>query len=149
MKDSKLNRRNFLKASAVGVTALATTNSFLAEELTALPSESDRKIIELNHGWLYSEKFMPEATKPNFNDKSFTVVNIPHTNKMMPLNGFDELDYCFVSVYRKKFILPKGIENKRVFLDFGGVMTAIILLRSFGASPALATAPRTTSPKRE
>ncbi|MBX7171006.1 MAG: twin-arginine translocation signal domain-containing protein [Pyrinomonadaceae bacterium] len=124
MKDSKLNRRNFLKASAVGVTALTTANNFFGEELTALPSESGRQIIELNHGWLYNEKFTPEATKPNFNDKSFTVVNIPHTNKMMPLNGFDEQDYCFVSVYRKKFILPKGIENKRVFIDFGGVMTA-------------------------
>jgi beta-galactosidase len=124
MKDSKLNRRNFLKASAVGVTALATANNLLAEELTALPSESGRQIIELNHGWLYSEKFTPEATKPNFNGKSFTVVNIPHTNKMMPLNGFDEQDYCFVSIYRKKFILPQNIENKRVFIDFGGVMTA-------------------------
>ena len=124
MKVSKLNRRNFLKASAVGISALTVANNISAEELTALPSESGRQIIPLNHGWLYNEKFTPEATKPNFNDKSFTVVNIPHTNKMMPLNGFDEQDYCFVSVYRKKFILPKGIENKRVFIDFGGVMTA-------------------------
>ncbi|HRH42240.1 MAG TPA: glycoside hydrolase family 2 TIM barrel-domain containing protein [Pyrinomonadaceae bacterium] len=124
MKDSKLNRRNFLKASAVGVTALTTANNFFAEELIALPSESGRQIIELNHGWLYNEKFMSESIQPKFNDKSFTVVNIPHTNKVMPLNGFDEQDYCFVSIYRKKFILPKGIENKRVFIDFGGVMTA-------------------------
>lgn len=124
MKDSKLNRRNFLKASAVGVAALTVTNNLFAEELTALPSESGRQIIPLNQGWLYNEKFTPEATKPAFNDKSFTVVNIPHTNKMMPLNGFDEQDYCFVSIYRKKFILPKGLENKRVFIDFGGVMTA-------------------------
>lgn len=124
MKDSKLNRRNFLKASAVGITLAASANNIFAEELTALPSESGRQIIELNHGWLYSEKFTQEATKSNFNDKSFTVVNIPHTNKLMPLNGFDEQDYCFVSIYRKKFILPKGIENKRVFIDFGGVMTA-------------------------
>lgn len=124
MKVSKLNRRNFLKASAVGVTALSVTSNVFAEELTALPSESGRQIIPLNHSWLYSEKFTPEAAKPNFNDKTFTVVNIPHTNKMMPLNCFDEQDYCFVSIYRKKFILPKGIENKRVFIDFGGVMTA-------------------------
>jgi beta-galactosidase len=124
MKNSKLNRRNFLKANAVGVTALSVANNLLAEELIALPSESGRQIIPLNHGWLYNEKFTPAATKPNFNDKSFTVVNLPHTNKMMPLNGFDEQDYCFVSIYRKRFKLPKGIENKRVFIDFGGVMTA-------------------------
>ena len=125
MKDSKLNRRNFFKASAVGVTALTVAKNIVAEELIALPNNiSGRQIIPLNHGWLYNEKFTSESTKPNFNDISFKVVNIPHTNKMMPLNGFDEQDYCFVSIYRKRFKLPKGIENKRVFIDFGGVMTA-------------------------
>ncbi len=113
-----------MKTSAIGVTALTVANNIVAEELVAFPSESGRQIIPLNHDWLYNEKFTPEATKSDFNDKSFAVVNIPHTNKMLPLNGFDEQEYCFVSIYRKKFILPKGIENKRVFIDFGGVMTA-------------------------
>lgn len=125
MKNSKLNRRNFLKASAIGVSVLAaSSNNIFAEELTALLSDSGRQIIGLNHGWLYNEKFTTEATRPTFNDKTFALVNIPHTNKMLPLNGFDEKEYCFVSIYRKKFILPKGIENKRIFIDFGGVMTA-------------------------
>ncbi|HQU86046.1 MAG TPA: beta galactosidase jelly roll domain-containing protein, partial [Pyrinomonadaceae bacterium] len=128
MKDSKLNRRNFLKTSAVGaagISLLANADKTSAAELIALPNEiSPRQIIPFNHGWLYSEKFTPEAIQPKFNDKNFAVVNIPHTNKMMPLNGFDEQEYCFVSVYRKKFKLPKGVENKRVFIDFGGVMTA-------------------------
>jgi len=128
MKDSKLNRRNFLKTSAIGaagISLLANANKTSAAELIALPNQnSPRQIIPLNHGWAYSEKFTPEAVQPKFNDKSFQIVNIPHTNKMMPLNGFDEQDYCFVSVYRKKFKLPKGVENKRVFIDFGGVMTA-------------------------
>lgn len=128
MKDSKLNRRNFLKTSAIGaagISLLANANKTSATELIALPNQnSPRQIIPLNHGWAYSEKFTPEAVKPKFNDKSFQIVNIPHTNKMMPLNGFDEQEYCFVSIYRKKFKLPKGVENKRVFIDFGGVMTA-------------------------
>jgi beta-galactosidase len=119
-----LNRRNFLKATAAAVSLVTASNNIFAEELNALPSELGRQIIPLNHGWLYNEKFTPEAVQPNFNDKSFKVVNIPHTNKMLPINGFDEQEYCFVSVYRKKFKLPKGLENKRVFIDFGAVMTA-------------------------
>jgi beta-galactosidase len=38
-------------------------------------------------------------------------VNIPHTNKMLPANGFDEKEYTFVSAYRKRFRLPRGFER--------------------------------------
>lgn len=125
-EEKNLSRRNFLKASAVGVSLVSASKNIFAEELTALPvqSSSSRQIISLNHNWLYSEKFTPDAVQPKFNDKSFTKINIPHTNKMLPMNGFDEQEYCFVSVYRKRFKLPKETNNKRVFVDFGGVMTA-------------------------
>lgn len=58
------------------------------------------------------------------NDKSWTRVNIPHTNKMLPMNGFDEHEYMFVSAYRRHFRLPASERGKRIFVDFGGVMTA-------------------------
>jgi beta-galactosidase len=130
MKDSKLNRRNFLKTSAIGAASLSllansTTKAETPAENTALPeSISERRIIPLNHRWLYSEKFTPEAVQVNFNDKNFERVNIPHTNKMLPVSGFDEKEYMFVSVYRRHFKLPKELKGKRVFVDFGGVMTA-------------------------
>jgi beta-galactosidase len=125
MKDSKLNRRNFLKASAVGVSVLAAAENIFPAQLTASPdSISDRQIIPLNQGWLFNEKFTPESVQTNFNDKSFRLVNLPHSNKMLPINGFDEQEYTFVSIYRKKFKLPKETESKRIFIDFDGVMTA-------------------------
>lgn len=125
MKDSKLNRRNFLKASAVGISLLAGSNSILAEEFSLPENQnSSRQIFPLNHDWLYSEKFTQDAIQPKFNDKSFQIVNLPHANKVFPMNGFDEQEYCFVSIYRKKFKLPSELKNKRVFIDFGGVMTA-------------------------
>ena len=45
--------------------------------------------------------------KKSFDDSSFTTVEIPHTNRELPLNYFDERDYQFVSCYRKHFKLPK------------------------------------------
>jgi beta-galactosidase len=120
-----INRRNFLKATAVGVSVVAASNNAFAEELIALPNNVfGRQIIPLNHDWLYSENFTPEAVQTKFNDKNFVRVNIPHTNKTLPMSGFDEQEYCFVSVYRKHFKLPKIEKNKRIFVDFGGVMTA-------------------------
>ena len=129
MKNSKLNRRNFLKTSAIGAASFSLlANSTKAEttaENIALPASiSERRIIPLNHRWLYSEKSSPDAVKPNFNDKNFARVTIPHTNKMLPVSGFDEKEYMFVSVYRRHFKLPKELNGKRIFVDFGGVMTA-------------------------
>ena len=126
---SKLDRRNFLKTSAIGAAGLsliAKGNAKVhAEEFLKLPdSISSRRIIPLNHNWLYSEKSSPEAVQPNFNDRAFTRVNIPHTNKLLPASGFDEKEYMFVSVYRRHFRLPKELKGQRIFVDFGGVMTA-------------------------
>ncbi len=124
---NKLNRRNFLKTGAIGaaVLSLSSNQKTFAAETFALPeSISARRVIPLNHKWLFSEKFTPEAIQTKFDDKNFARVNIPHTNKMLPVSGFDEKEYLFVSVYRKHFRLPKELRNQRVFIDFGGVMTA-------------------------
>lgn len=128
MKD-KINRRNFLKSSAIGAAgfsllANSSTETYAFENQTLPESVSPRRIIPLNNRWLYSEKFSPEALQVSYNDKHFERVTIPHTNKRLPMNGFDEQEYMFVSVYRRHFKLPKEFKNQRVFVDFGGVMTA-------------------------
>ena len=128
-KENKLNRRNFLKTSAVGaagISLIANSASRVnaGDTLNLQKSISNRVIIPLNNGWLFSERSTPEAIRTNFNDNGFKRVNIPHTNKMLPMNGFDEKEYMFVSVYRKHFRLPAALKRQRIFVDFGGVMTA-------------------------
>ena len=127
-RERKIDRRNFLKTTAAGAAGLSlianSTNAFAEEQLHVPESISQRRIIPLNHDWLYSERSSPEAIQPNFNDKAFARVNIPHSNKMLPASGFDEKEYMFVSVYRKHFRLPKELKGQRIFVDFGGVMTA-------------------------
>ncbi len=128
-QENKLNRRNFLKTSAAGAASLAALANLPAKssaaEILALPeSVSARRIFPLNHNWLYTDKPAKDATAAKFNDRNFQRVTIPHTNKMLPVSGFDEKEYTFVSVYRRHFKLPKQLQNQRVFVDFGGVMTA-------------------------
>jgi beta-galactosidase len=128
-KHNKLNRRSFLKTSAVGAAGLSliansTAEAVPVEEFRLPRSISDRVIISLNNGWLYSEHTKSEAVQTSFNDRAFKRVNIPHTNKMLPMNGFDEKEYMFVSVYRRHFRLPATLKGRRIFIDFGGVMTA-------------------------
>jgi beta-galactosidase len=123
-----ISRRSFLKTSAIGaaaVTIAADALPAVAAELIAPPETiSQRRIIPLNHDWLFTDKPTEGATSATFNDRNFERVTIPHTNKMLPMNGFDEQEYMFVSVYRRHFRLPSELKNQRIFVDFGGVMTA-------------------------
>src|SRR5262245_9772922 len=101
--NSKLDRRNFLKNAAAGAASVALLSGKTAampiETALTLPASlSQRRIIPLNDGWLYSEKFETAATDPKFKDAGLTRVTIPHTNKMLPVGGFDEKEYCFVSL---------------------------------------------------
>ena len=82
-KKNRLDRRDFLKKSAIGAAGLSllaeTTAKASANEALVLPeSISQRRIIPLNHHWLYSEKSSPEALQPGFNDRGFAHVNLPH-----------------------------------------------------------------------
>ncbi len=125
---AKLTRRKFLKTTAIGAAAIGLTHDARAESsnsmLAAPKSISRRAVIELNHDWLFSETVPNGGTKAGFIDKGFTRVTIPHTNRMLPASGFDEKKYAFVSLYRRKFSMPSELRDRRIFVDFGGVMTA-------------------------
>jgi beta-galactosidase len=117
---SKLNRRTFIKASGAGVAGL----TLLPDQLFAQTEVSQRRILPLNHNWLFSDKVAPGCNTRSFDDRKFLRVTIPHTNKMMPWHGFDDKDYEFVSLYRRHFTMPARLQGQRVFIDFGAVMTA-------------------------
>ena len=121
----RIDRRKFLEVTGAGV-AGATLMSQLSHVTLAAPvvNSSQRRVFPLNHNWLYSEKNVSGGTSPRFNDSGFARVTIPHTNKLLPWHGFDDKDYQFVSLYRRHFRVPAGLSERRVFVDFGGVMTA-------------------------
>ena len=127
-KKSNIGRRAFLETSAAGAAGIAllsdNAEAAIPIELAMPQSASERRIIPLNDGWLYSETVLPGATGVVHNDRVYKQVTIPHTNKMLPASGFDEKEYAFVSVYRRHLRLPAGLANHRIFIDFAGVMTA-------------------------
>jgi beta-galactosidase len=124
-RGKRIDRRKFLGTTAAGL-AGATLLSQFSKITVAAPAanSSQRRVFPLNHKWLYSDKNVPGGASPRFNDTGFVRVTIPHTNKMLPWHGFDDKDYQFVSLYRRHFRMPVGLNGRRVFVDFGGVMTA-------------------------
>ena len=123
-RSKRLNRRSFIKTTGAGLAGLTLIPDLSNGLFAQTASTSQRRIFPLNHNWLFSDKVPPNGHTTAFDDRKFAQVTIPHTNKMLPWHGFDDKDYQFVSLYRRHFTTPSGLSGRRVFVDFGGVMTA-------------------------
>ena len=80
--------------------------------------------INLNYDWKYCEKYTEESNQIDFDEKDYVSVDIPHTNKVVPFNDFDESIYQFISSYRKHVFIDKKLEGKRLILEFEAVANA-------------------------
>ncbi len=118
-------RREFLKTGGA-VLASATMPGMAAAAADAHLAEG-RTVLPINRNWRYHPAKVEGAESPDFDDAKFERIVIPHTNIALPWHNFDDKDYEFVSTYRRRFKTPPGIEGKRVFVDFEGVMTASIV----------------------
>lgn len=81
-----------------------------------------RERMCLNFGWRYINEYKPGYVRPDFVDTTFKLVDIPHTMRELSFNYVDEKSYQGVGCYRKMFILPTSMDNKRIILHFEGVM---------------------------
>ena len=76
----------------------------------------------INCGWEYIPKWRDEFVQPGLSADGFVKVTIPHANKEISYNYFDERDYQFVSCYRRTIVYQASWAGKRVLADFDGVM---------------------------
>ncbi|NLL48031.1 MAG: glycoside hydrolase family 2 protein [Firmicutes bacterium] len=80
-----------------------------------------RQVSSLSCDWLFCEGFSQEYLE--FQDpKLFQAIQLPHMNKEIPYNYFDEKMYQFVSTYARKLDIRPEYQGKRVFVDFEGAM---------------------------
>ena len=78
--------------------------------------------IDINNGWLWSEKFEEDMLKPVFRgEDKMQTVRVPHTVKVTPLNYFDAEEYQMVSCYRRSFDVPSEWQGKKIFVTFDAV----------------------------
>src|SRR3954463_5819660 len=79
-----------------------------------------RSIIPFNDDWLFAPKELASGTA----DDQFQPVTLPHTNIVLPYHNFDNLEYQFISTYRKRFSLPEPLNGRRLYIEFDGAMTS-------------------------
>jgi beta-galactosidase len=118
-----MDRRDFIRITGTVLAGARVAPHVLADAALA-NAATGRIILPINRGWRFSPKFVEGGHNREFDDSSFDRVVVPHTDKREPWHGFDEKDYEFVSLYRRKFKLPAAAKGKRIFADFDGVMTA-------------------------
>ena len=111
-----MNRRTFL----AGASAAAA----LGRAQNSPPAVPPRRTYSLNRNWLFATNATPGSHMPGFDESKLSRVTLPHTNVELPWHSFNDQAYEFVSVYRRHFHAPAVWNGKRVFVDFGGVMTA-------------------------
>src|SRR5580692_12671357 len=120
-----MRRRDFIKRTGALMAGMLADSAFAAAFGSApVPRVGGRLVLPMNRDWRYSRSAVPEARMKDFDDSGFERVVIPHSNTHLPWHSFDNNEYEFVSVYRRHFKLPPGVRDRRVFVDFEGVMTA-------------------------
>ncbi|HEV8384886.1 MAG TPA: glycoside hydrolase family 2 TIM barrel-domain containing protein, partial [Candidatus Acidoferrales bacterium] len=120
-----MDRRKFLRSSSAALAALTLQAKRPAQKAAGEQRQHEgRLVLPMNRNWRFSAKRVTNDTAREFNDAAFEHVTLPHTNKKLPWHSFDEKSYQFVSIYRRHFKLPPVEHSRKVFVDFGGAMTA-------------------------
>jgi beta-galactosidase len=117
-----MDRRDFIKSTGTLIAAASYAPHILAD--AADSNAPGRMVLPMNRNWRYSPAFVEGAHAAAFDDSAFDRVVVPHTNVRLPWHGFDEKKYETVSLYRRRFRVPKEARGQHVFVDFEGVMTA-------------------------
>ncbi|MBS0281251.1 MAG: twin-arginine translocation signal domain-containing protein, partial [Proteobacteria bacterium] len=101
-----MDRRDFIKATG-GLIAGAAALPAHAQD-----APPGRIVYPLNRNWRFSATPSEAGRAPRFDDSAFARVTIPHANIRLPWHGFDEKDFAFVSLYRRRFKLPPGLKGR-------------------------------------
>jgi beta-galactosidase len=117
-----MDRRDFIKTTGTFMAGAALgARAFAAAKGQMAPAA---RILPMNRGWRFMPSIPDGGHDPAFDDSAMARVVVPHTNKALPWHNFDDAEYEFVSLYRRKFRLPASAKGKRIFVDFEGAMTA-------------------------
>jgi beta-galactosidase len=84
----------------------------------------NRETVDFNAHWLFCPEDRKQYARQRCSERGFEPVSLPHANVELPYHNFADAEYQFISWYRKRFSLPAEWKDRRVFLDFGGVMMA-------------------------
>ena len=115
-----MDRRNFLRNTGTVIAGATLARDAFADlaQKSGDSGAGGRLILPINRNWRYKRSFVAGAHDAKFDDSAFERVVIPHTTVKLPWHSFDEKEYEFVSIYRRRFRLPAEARGRHVFVEF-------------------------------
>ena len=83
---------------------------------------SGRLVWNFNADWRFHLGDVAGAEAKDFDDKTWEIVNTPHTVQLMPAEASGCRNYQGIAWYRKHFTLPKECAGRDVILHFEAIM---------------------------
>jgi len=121
-----VSRREFIRNCALASAALASGSlvgcTGMRKEAARSKTGPPQFRFSLDQNWLFGGKFSADAVKPGFDDAAFAKITLPHCVAKLSWQGWHPGQWQDVWIYRRHFSSPKEFKNRRVFLDFDGVM---------------------------
>jgi beta-galactosidase len=116
-----MSRRGFVRSCAAAKLAPIALGALL-HDAAAQPGApgAARYRLSLNNNWLFGKRNQ---------EQDLVRISLPHCVAKLSWQDWDAAAWQDVWLYRKRFTLPREFRNRRVFVQFDGVMT--------GATPAI------------
>ena len=135
------SRRDFIKTCSVGTAALASSSvlGFFggAKARAATPTGAARYSFPLDQDWLFGGRWNGDSNflQPGYGESGFETVTLPHCVAKLSWEGWVPDDWAGLWVYRRHFAARDEFKNRRVFLDFDGVMSRAVPVLNGHALP--------------
>ena len=85
-------------------------------------ADSGRDVYSMNPAWRFYKGNCPGAETGNFDDRSWTVVSLPHGIEYLPTEASGCINYQGEVWYRKHFTPDAALKGKKLFLHFEAIM---------------------------
>ena len=84
--------------------------------------DTNRRSFSMNPAWRFHKGALAGAEKIDFDDRSWSVVNLPDGIEYLPSEASGGINYQGEVWYRKHFNLDEGLKGGKMFLHFEAIM---------------------------
>jgi len=80
--------------------------------------------VLLNQDWLFSSEPDASALEPEFDDRAFSRITLPHCVAPLSWQNWNPRSWDKICAYRRHFSLPRDFSGHRIVVEFEHVMIA-------------------------